>query len=116
LRDRRSNTNTGICFEVRATALRPRLHTEEFQLSTKNLPQRNLHWEITITNREETTPLSFSSIQEEGTKPSIKQRKEIQLSDPMMTNLLVISKDYKQFFSQKLDPKDRFRIDSSSMW
>ena len=34
LRDRRSNTNTRICFKVRATALRPRLHTEGFQLST----------------------------------------------------------------------------------
>ena len=32
LRDSRSNANNKICFEVRATALRPRLHTEGFPL------------------------------------------------------------------------------------
>ena len=32
LRDSGSNTNTKICFEVRATALRPRLHREGFPL------------------------------------------------------------------------------------
>ena len=31
-RDSGSNANTEICFEVRATALRPRLHTEGFPL------------------------------------------------------------------------------------
>ena len=31
-RDSGSITNTEICFEVRATALRPRLHTEGFLL------------------------------------------------------------------------------------
>ena len=30
--DSGSNANTKICFEVRATALRPRLHTEGFSL------------------------------------------------------------------------------------
>ena len=30
--DSGSNANTKICFEVRVTALRPRLHTEEFSL------------------------------------------------------------------------------------
>ena len=39
LRDRRSNANTEICFEVRATALHPSLHTEEFSLC----PHRTLH-------------------------------------------------------------------------
>jgi len=34
-----SNTNTGICFEVRATDLRPRLHTEGFSL----YPHRTFH-------------------------------------------------------------------------
>ena len=29
-----SNANKRVCFEVRATALRPRLHIEGFQLST----------------------------------------------------------------------------------
>ena len=32
LRDSGSNANTKICFKVRATALRPRLHTEGFPL------------------------------------------------------------------------------------
>ena len=31
-RDSGSNTNTEICFKIRATALRPRLHTEGFPL------------------------------------------------------------------------------------
>ena len=34
LRDSGSNPNTKICFEVRATALRPRLHTEGFPLES----------------------------------------------------------------------------------
>ena len=34
-----SNTNTGICFEFQATALRPRLHTEGFPLC----PHRIFH-------------------------------------------------------------------------
>ena len=51
-RDSGSNTNTKICFEVRATALRPRLHTKGFSLyvdtgpptqgtSTENLTNTN---------------------------------------------------------------------------
>ena len=57
LRDRKSNANTRICFEVRATALRPRLHTEGFQLSTigsftKGSPSRNYN----NTTLEYTTP------------------------------------------------------------
>jgi len=46
LRDRRLSANTRICFKIRATALRPHLHTEEFQLftigsTTKGPPLRN---------------------------------------------------------------------------
>jgi len=82
LRDSGSNANTKICFEVRATALHPRLHREGFSLR----PHRTFHKgtsteEFTITNLEYTTPFSFSSTQEEGTRPSTKQRKKIQLSD-----------------------------------
>jgi len=56
LRDRRLNTNTRICFEIRAIALRPRLHTEGFQLSTigssiKRPPPRNYKYKP-----EHTTP------------------------------------------------------------
>jgi len=39
LRDSGSNVNTKICFKVRVTALRPRLHTEEFS----QCPHRTFH-------------------------------------------------------------------------
>ena len=45
LRVNGSNANNEICFEVRATALRPRLHTEGFQstnLSTQDSHTGNL--------------------------------------------------------------------------
>ena len=43
-RDSRSNANTKICFEVRVTALRPRLHTEIFSLRPHRTSQKgNLH-------------------------------------------------------------------------
>jgi len=38
-KENRSNANTVTCFEVRATALRPRLHTEGFPLC----PHRTFH-------------------------------------------------------------------------
>ena len=53
-RDSGSNTNTKICFEVRATALRPRLHTERFSLyvhtepSTKGPPLRNYNTTLEV--------------------------------------------------------------------
>ena len=43
LREKDQNTNTKIYFEIRTTALRPHLHTEGFSLSTKDLPQSDLH-------------------------------------------------------------------------
>ena len=51
------NANKRIYFEIRATALRPRLHTEGFQLSTigsstKGPPPRNYN----LHNKEYTTP------------------------------------------------------------
>ena len=64
LRDRRSNSNTRICFEVRAIALRLRLHTEGFQLSTIGLPHRDLHWEITTYNFRVHNSNSHTSTQE----------------------------------------------------
>jgi len=60
LEDSGSIANTEICFEVRATALRPHLHTEGFPLMrphrtshTGNLPE-----DLDNTNLEYTTPLS----------------------------------------------------------
>ena len=46
-RDSGSNVNNKICFEVRATALRPRLHTERFSLRPHRTSHTgNLHREI----------------------------------------------------------------------
>ena len=88
LRDKRSNANTGICFEIRAIALRPRLHTEGFQPSTQEPPLRNYN-----STPKYTTPLSNTiTSTQEGTK----SKEETKLSDPMITNsLLVILKDHK---------------------
>ena len=51
-RDSGSIANTEICFEVRATALRPRLHTEGFHyMSTQDLPHREAPlkiWQIQL--------------------------------------------------------------------
>jgi len=48
LREKDPNANTKICFEVRATALCPCLHIKGFQLSNKDLSQKDLHRGITI--------------------------------------------------------------------
>jgi len=58
-RDSRSNANTKIYFEIRATALRPRLHTEGFSLRPHRTSHKgNLHRGITTQHLEYTTPLS----------------------------------------------------------
>ena len=50
-RDSGSITNTEICFEIRATALRPRLHTEVFSLVHTGPPiQGTSTEEFTSTN------------------------------------------------------------------
>ena len=93
LRDKRSNANTGICFEIRAIALRLRLHTERFQLSTirsstQGPPLRNYN-----STPKYTTPLSNTIT---STQERTKSKEETKLSDPMITNsLLVILKDHK---------------------
>ena len=72
LRDSGSNVNTNICFEVRATALRPRLHTEDFHYvhtgpSIKGPPLRNYNSTPGVHNSSFNTQ---TSTQEVGTKPS----------------------------------------------
>ena len=59
-RDSGSITNTKICFEVRATALCPCLHTEGFSLCVHTgLPTQGTSTEdLKNTNLEYTTPLS----------------------------------------------------------
>jgi len=59
------NANTEVYYEVRATALRPLLHTEGFSLSTIRFPQRDLHRGITtIQKRSTQLQLSHTSTQE----------------------------------------------------
>ena len=59
LRNSGSNANTKICFDVRATALRLRLHTEEFPLHLYRTSHKGTSTEeFAITNLEYTTPLS----------------------------------------------------------
>ena len=60
LRDSGSNANTKICFEVRATALRPFLHTEGFSLYVHIGPptQGISIEEFAITKLEYTAALS----------------------------------------------------------
>ena len=59
-RDSGSIADTEICFEVRATALRPRLHTEGFQLNVHTgLPTQGTSTEnLGNATLEYTTPLS----------------------------------------------------------
>ena len=98
VRQKDPNANKRICFEVRATALRPHLHTEGFQLSTigsstHRPPLRNYN----LTPEYTTLPLKHIHFYIRGKEQSLAQSKEeIKLRDPMTTNsLMVISKDHK---------------------
>ena len=62
-------------FRGLSAALRLRLHTEEFQLSTKDFSQRDLHREITtITNQS--TQFQLSHLYTRGKAQSQAKRKE----------------------------------------
>ena len=59
LRDSGSNANNKICFEARATVLRPRLHTERFPLLHTGPPtKRTSIKKFAIINLEYMTPFS----------------------------------------------------------
>ena len=68
-RDSGSNTNTKTCFEVWATALCPRLHTEGFPPR----PHRTSHQGnlIAIIKLEYTTPLSNTTTSTQEANPKI---------------------------------------------
>ena len=73
-RDSGSNANTKVCFEVRATTLRSRLHTEGFSLRLHRTSHKGTSTEeFTITNLEYTTPLSTQPpiLKRQGTKPKL---------------------------------------------
>ena len=87
LRDSGSNANSRICFEVRATALHPRLHTEGFppvhtRPSTKGPPLRNYN----ITLRVHYFSLKHNHFYTRGIGTKPKQRQDYNLGDPMITN------------------------------
>ena len=68
-RDSGSNTNTKIYFDVRAIALRPRLHIEGFLLCPyKEPPPRNLH----VQSQEYTTSLSNTTTSAKEAKHKVK--------------------------------------------
>ena len=94
LRDSGSNTNTKICFEVRATAPRPRLHIEGFSLFTIGSftigpPPRNYNSTLGVHNSNSLSPLHKRKAQ------SLTQTKvKNQLGDQKnQKHNLVISKD-----------------------
>ena len=117
-RDSGSNANTKIPFEVRATSLRPRLHTEGFSLyvhtgpSTKGPPLRNYN----STLRVHYSSLKTQSPLHKRDRHKGKAKKRLQ---PWWSNdykqHLVITIDHKRFFSKKQDPIHRIRDDSSSV-
>ena len=57
-RDSGSNANTKICFEIRATALHPRLHTEGFSLR----PHRSFHKETSTKELNSTLGVHYSTL------------------------------------------------------
>jgi len=89
LRDSGSNANTEICFEVRATTLRPRLHTEGFPLC----PHRTFH-KVTSTKELQLNNWSTQLLSQthhlytRGKAQSQSKEKGCKLGDPMITNSL----------------------------
>ena len=99
LRDSGSIANTNICFEVRATALRPRLHTEGFSLIVHiGLPTQGTSTEnLGNTTLEYTTPLSnYNNLYTRGKALSQSKGKGLQH--------LVSQRPQTNSFSQKQDP------------
>ena len=87
LRESGSNVNTEICFEVRATALRPRLHTEGFSLRPHRAFHKGTSTEELQLNTWSTQLLSqtYSPLHmREDTKS--KQRKDYNLVISKITN------------------------------
>jgi len=77
LKEKDPNANTRIYFEVRATALRPRLHTEGFPLCPhKTFYKGTSTEELQLNTGVHNSFLyTITSTQERRQKPSIKQRR-----------------------------------------
>ena len=94
----------------------PLLHTEGSQLSTigsstQGTPSRNYNLQPWSTQLQLSHLYTRGSNNHLYTRWSTRQRKEIQLSDPMITNTLGDLKGSQTIFSQNKDPKERFRIE-----
>jgi len=110
-RENRSNENTGICFEIRATALCPRLHTKGFSLYPHRIFHKRTSTEELQLQNWSTQLHSLSPLHKSKAQSLAQSKEELKFSDLMITNsLLVISEDHKQFFSKKQDLVDRYRI------
>jgi len=112
IKERIDQTQTqGYISRFEATALRPAFTQKDFLYVhtgsyIKGSPRSNYNSTPGVHN---STLSTQTSPQEVGTKPSTMQRK-IQLGDHKDHKLhIVVSKDHKQFFSQKKDPKVRIR-------
>ena len=67
----------------------PPSHRRNSTMSTKDLPQRELHREITTQHLEYTTPLSNTiTSTREGRHKAKAKKKCLQLGDPIITNSL----------------------------
>ena len=99
MKENRSNTNTVIYFEVRVTALRPRLHTEGFSLC----PHRTFHRGTSTEELQlqlKVHNLSLTPLHKrEGIKP--KQRKDYNLVIQLSQTTLGDLKGSQTIFSQK---------------
>ena len=87
LRDNGSNANTRISFEVRATALHPRLHTEGLQLSSHRTFHKGTSTEeLQLKHWKCTTPLLKHKPLHKREDTKSKERKDYTLGDPMVIN------------------------------
>ena len=91
-RDSGSNTNTKICFEIRATALRPHLHTEGFPLRPHGPPTKGTSTEeFAITKLEYTTPLSITTISTQEAKHKAKTQSPLHKRDGHKAKITITS-------------------------
>ena len=77
LKEKDPNAYTMICFEVQATALRPRLHTKDFNYSLRIFDKGTSTEELQLTTKRHNSNSLAPLHKRVGTKPSTKQRKRI---------------------------------------
>ena len=90
----------------------PAYTEKDFSYPLLDLLQRDLHRRITLYNLEiHNSNLHLCTLHKRKAQSLALSKEEIKLSDPMITNsVLVILKYHKQFFSQYKNPRDRFEM------